>query len=344
MVSAAAVAKAAVAVAADERARRAAGWLIVAILSPAIVVLALLCSLADGAAGHNTTTVELCFQEGALPNAVPAEYQAAIGSMRESFSLLDQAAEGLQAQMEEGTELDVLQMKAACFVLAFGAGPLTQAEAAAFADCFVTWEERTSEDTEGAVLAPVPLEDLDQVWARLEALTGIPVTPETQSNAQSVCQLIQNGRVGEGAWSAGPPLFSPEGFCSPVGAGWESIVTSEFGYRRDPFTGAVDGHSGMDLAVPTGTAVRSALDGIVTAARYDSSYGYYVHIDHGNGLSTLYAHCSQLLVQAGQSVQAGGIIALSGSTGRSTGPHLHFEVRVNGERTDPRYYLPATGG
>lgn len=340
--AAVAAAKAALAALTDERARKAAGWLIVAILSPVIVVLALFCSLAAGAADHNTSAAELCFQEGSLSDAVPAEYQTAILSMRESFSLLDQAAEELQAQMEEGTELDLLQIKAACFALGFGAGPLTQAEAAAFADCFATWEERTSEDTEEAVLVPVPLEDLDQVWARLETLTGIPVTMETQSNAQSVYQLIRDGRVGEGAWSAGPPLFSPEGFCSPVGAGWEAIVTSEFGYRRDPFTGEVDGHSGMDLAVPTGTAVRSALAGTVTAARYDSSYGYYVHIDHGGGLSTLYAHCSQLLVRAGQTVQAGEVVARSGSTGRSTGPHLHFEVRVNGQRTDPRSYLPSS--
>lgn len=66
----------------------------------------------------------------------------------------------------------------------------------------------------------------------------------------------------------------------------------------------------------------------------------YVMIDHGSGLATLYGHCSSLLVQAGQTVEAGDIIALSGSTGRSTGPHLHFEAHVNGERTNPRVYLP----
>lgn len=72
-----------------------------------------------------------------------------------------------------------------------------------------------------------------------------------------------------------------------------------------------------------------------------SGFGYYVVVDHGNGLSTLYAHNSKLLVRVGQTVEAGDIVSLSGSTGRSTGPHLHFEVRVNGERTNPRYYLPA---
>ena len=69
---------------------------------------------------------------------------------------------------------------------------------------------------------------------------------------------------------------------------------------------------------------------------------YKRQIDHGNGLSTLYAHNSQLLVRVGQTVEAGDIVSLSGSTGRSTGPHLHFEVRVNGQRTNPRYYLPTT--
>ena len=96
----------------------------------------------------------------------------------------------------------------------------------------------------------------------------------------------------------------------------------------------------MDLAVPTGTSVRAALPGTVTISQYSSSYGYYVVIDHGGGLATLYAHNSKLLVSGGQTVNAGDVVSLSGSTGRSTGPHLHFEVRVNGERTDPRSYLP----
>ena len=79
----------------------------------------------------------------------------------------------------------------------------------------------------------------------------------------------------------------------------------------------------------------------MTVSKYNAGgYGYYVCIDHGNGLTTLYGHCSQLLARVGQTVQSGDIIALSGSTGRSTGPHLHFEVRVNGERTNPRAYLP----
>ena len=92
---------------------------------------------------------------------------------------------------------------------------------------------------------------------------------------------------------------------------------------------------------PTGTPVRAALPGVVTKATYNAGgYGYYVMIDHGNGMVTLYAHNSKLLVSVGDTVEAGDTVSLSGSTGRSTGPHLHFEVRVNGQRVNPRSYLP----
>ena len=145
---------------------------------------------------------------------------------------------------------------------------------------------------------------------------------------------------GVGFAGADVPYISADGFCSPVGANWRSVVTSEFGNRIDPITGRPDGHTGMDLAVPSGTPVRAALDGTVTLSQYDGSYGYCVMIDHGSGLTTLYGHNSRLLVSVGQTVHAGDVVSLSGATGRVTGPHLHFEVRVNGERTNPRYYLP----
>lgn len=203
-------------------------------------------------------------------------------------------------------------------------------------------------ETAHLVTVAIPVADMDEVYARIEAAMGITITPENQSNADNIYNIVLYGTAtGTGDWFPGAdvPFISADGFCSPVGANWESIVTSEFGYRRDPFTGETRGHSGMDLAVPTGTPVRAALPGTVTVSQYNAGgYGYYVMIDHGNGLSTLYGHNSRLLAQVGQTVEAGDIIALSGSTGRSTGPHLHFEVRVNGKQTDPRAYLPTAGG
>lgn len=108
-------------------------------------------------------------------------------------------------------------------------------------------------------------------------------------------------------------------------------VTSPQGYRTDPITGEVSYHSGTDIAVPEGTPILAAADGTVTIANgldsWGGSYGYHVKLDHGGGLTTLYAHCSSICVTAGQQVKAGQVIAYVGHTGRATGPHLHFEIR-----------------
>lgn len=109
-------------------------------------------------------------------------------------------------------------------------------------------------------------------------------------------------------------------------------ITSPQGYRTDPITGETSYHSGTDIAVPEGTPILAAADGTVTVANaldsWGGSYGYYVKLDHGGGLTTLYAHCSSICVTAGQQVKAGEVIAYVGQTGRATGPHLHFEVRA----------------
>ena len=98
-------------------------------------------------------------------------------------------------------------------------------------------------------------------------------------------------------------------------------------------------HGGIDIGVPTGTKVVAVKAGTVVEARYASDYGYYVTIDHGNGVKTKYAHNSQNVVEVGQKVKGGQVIALSGNTGRSTGPHLHFEVIINGNRVNPGKYI-----
>ena len=113
-------------------------------------------------------------------------------------------------------------------------------------------------------------------------------------------------------------------------------ITSPFGYRTDPLTGEVSYHTGTDIAAPNGTPILAAADGTVVIAngvdRWGGSYGYYVKLDHGGGLQTLYAHCSSICVTTGQQVQAGKVIGYVGSTGRSTGNHLHLEIIENGQR------------
>lgn len=116
-------------------------------------------------------------------------------------------------------------------------------------------------------------------------------------------------------------------------------LTSGFGMRVHPVLGRRKAHKGIDLAAPTGTPVYATADGIVGKAQWFSSYGLYVRIDHGAALETRYAHLSKLAVEAGERVNKGDLIGYVGSTGRSTGPHLHYEVRIDGVAVDPMPYM-----
>ena len=117
-------------------------------------------------------------------------------------------------------------------------------------------------------------------------------------------------------------------------------VTSGFGWRRSPISRRQKMHSGLDISAPRGTPVRAAASGTIEMARYNSGYGRMVTIDHGYGIMTRYAHNSRLMAREGDWVEAGEMIATVGSTGQSTGPHLHFEMSVDGRYVDPMDYLP----
>ena len=120
-------------------------------------------------------------------------------------------------------------------------------------------------------------------------------------------------------------------------------ITSAFGYRNDPFTGDYTMHSGIDIAANSGTPIKAAATGSVIETGYRAGgYGNYVKIEHSSGFVTLYAHCSAIKVSDGQKVSVGDTVALVGSTGRSTGPHLHFEVRLHDTFLNPLWILPLT--
>ena len=114
------------------------------------------------------------------------------------------------------------------------------------------------------------------------------------------------------------------------------VITSRFGNRESIRT---SGHTGLDIAAPYGTPIKAAADGTVTFAGYSGGYGYVVKMDNGNGVETYYGHCSKLYVSTGEKIKAGETIAAVGSTGNSTGNHLHFEVRVDGSVVNPQNYL-----
>jgi len=115
--------------------------------------------------------------------------------------------------------------------------------------------------------------------------------------------------------------------------------TSNFGIRSDPFRGTAAFHPGVDIPCGTGTAVYATADGTVDRAERAGGYGNLVELDHGRGIQTRYGHLSKILVTAGQKVKRGQLIAMSGSTGRSTGPHLHYEVRIDGRAVNPMPFL-----
>lgn len=131
----------------------------------------------------------------------------------------------------------------------------------------------------------------------------------------------------------------PEG--RPVNTGY---ISSGFGQRVDPFTGGEEFHEGIDFAAPEGTRIRAVAAGIVTWAGQRGGYGNMVQIDHGNGYATRYGHAYQVLVHVGQTVQRGDALALVGNTGRSTGPHVHFEVLRNGHEVNPARFIALRAG
>lgn len=169
---------------------------------------------------------------------------------------------------------------------------------------------------------------------------GLVVYRSVEAEDVPVFSFLNFGESGEYIehYNDSQPVFS----VLPV----SGTVTSGFCVRANPFYGTsatetekTEFHTGIDIAAPLGSPIYACRDGVVTQISYSSGYGNYLIIDHGNGLETLYAHCSKITTVKGRNVSAGDVIAKVGSTGRSTGYHLHFEVRLDGQFQDPEPYL-----
>jgi murein DD-endopeptidase MepM/ murein hydrolase activator NlpD len=140
--------------------------------------------------------------------------------------------------------------------------------------------------------------------------------------------------------AATAPKFRPASVAVPSRMPVEgAALTSGFGMRTHPVLGGRRGHKGVDLAMPTGTPVYATADGMVSKAEWFSSYGLYISLEHGAQIQTRFGHLSRLAVATGQSVKKGDLIGYVGSTGRSTGPHLHYEVRIAGTAVNPVPYM-----
>lgn len=356
--------KAAVVLATDKRTWEAVSVILAAVLTPFILTVIAVSSMLNAAANHNNAAVHLTFHGGTLPVSLPVEYKAYITEMRACFDSLDGAIAEAENEMEDGDSLDEIRVKAVFYALYFGSHHLRLRSAAAreFVDCFVGYEEcvhpAEEEGEEDFVhWRAFPLDDLAAIYQNAGAYAGRAVTQEDIANITEIYLRVTYGNFEVGADTApeggngthdligklagDSGVIPSEGaFVSPLDGGWRDRITSEFGYRRNPTGAGGEGHTGLDMAVPLGSNVRAVKDGkILFIRRQLTGYGYHVAVDHGGGLVTLYAHCSEILVAEGQTVAAGEVIAKSGSTGRSTGPHLHLEVIRDGVPQNPKDYL-----
>lgn len=170
---------------------------------------------------------------------------------------------------------------------------------------------------------PAPSKDYASLVVRIDKAVR-----ETQLKEQSVIDLWESLSERQSLINATPNIKPARGW-----------LTSRFGYRVSPFSGKATMHAGLDIAAAPGSPVYAPADGVVSFAGYDAGYGKLVSIDHGYGVSTRFGHTSQIYVQVGQKVSKWDVIAAVGNTGRSTGPHLHYEVRINGTPVDPINFI-----
>ena len=170
--------------------------------------------------------------------------------------------------------------------------------------------------------------EIDEMSEELQELKEAVATAERK----------QRERVSSYSSSAGASVVSGNGMFTHPCPGYTRI-SSYFGWREQPLPGASTNHKGMDFAAPTGTPIYAAAAGTVTSAGYSGNAGNLIIINHGNGLQTYYMHCHKIYVRAGQKVSKGQNIAIVGTTGNSTGPHLHFQVMSGGTPVNPQNYL-----
>ena len=183
-------------------------------------------------------------------------------------------------------------------------------------------------------IGPIPDSNFD-IEARTAGLTVADIDPKVDRVSDRAVTLQEKIKELTLLQEAKVAFLSSTPTIWPV-RGW---VTSDFGYRRSPFTLASDFHPGIDIAASWGTPIVAPADGVVTFSGFKNGYGQMVAIDHGFGVMTRYGHTSQLLVHEGEKIKRGAKIALVGSTGHSTGPHLHYEIHVDNVAVDPMKYI-----
>ncbi|MGE0764742.1 MAG: M23 family metallopeptidase [Bdellovibrionales bacterium] len=185
------------------------------------------------------------------------------------------------------------------------------------------FDEHAPVNEEGGELARDVVRNYASLSVRIDR-----AVKQTQLREQGVLQLWETLSERQSLINATPNIKPARGW-----------FTSRFGYRVDPFTGKPEMHAGLDIAAPPGTPVYAPADGVISYIGFEGGYGRIVSIDHGYGVVTRFAHNSRVFVEQGQKVSRRDVVSAIGSTGRSSGPHLHYEVRINGVPVDPENYI-----
>ncbi len=184
-----------------------------------------------------------------------------------------------------------------------------------------------------------PLKELLTELLHQPALTQQDLTPLKEAAETFLHQYIYEEGKGGAVSDGGNVSTAKVSVSSPLCVPLTGVISSAFGEREHPTTGEADFHTGLDIAAKEGTAIHAAADGIVENSGWHDSYGNYILLKHSDNFRTLYAHCQKLIAKSGDLIRRGERIALVGSTGFSTGPHLHFECIVDGMRVEPYQLL-----
>ena len=188
-------------------------------------------------------------------------------------------------------------------------------------------EENDSEEIDLSIVEKYTQNDEEANTSDLEVAKA-----KVQETVKTAIQKIEQQKEEEERWNALPSINGIKLAVTPI----EGTITSRYGVSSRIRKST---HTGLDISAVTGTDIKVVADGTVISAEYSGSYGYLVKVDHGNGVETWYAHTSKMYVKKGDTVKAGDVIAAVGSTGNSTGPHLHLEIRIDGKTVNPQNYL-----
>ncbi len=328
------------------------GVLVFSICLPFIICIVVVINLEAGMSWHNNEAIAVAFYDKEIPSSLPKEYEEHLKDMQKAFNKIEKEIEKIEESEdneeddEETISLDQTRVKAVFYALFFKEE--------------IIFETKTNENGEKIEIDKVDFESFVNCFADEERMPGIyrnleselkiDITPEDKANATEIYYRILYGQevpvYGEtfDSWltsiTSSEIGYEGEGeFGSPI-ENWQDIVTSEYGIRIDPITKKTSAHTGIDFGAVKGTEIYASKSGIVKFVRYKTTgYGYHLAIEHGDGEVTLYAHCSKILVTEGEEVEQGQIVAEVGSTGKSTGNHLHFEIRIGGKTKNPRLYL-----